>query len=93
MAGRALGQAAANNHIFDLRWVDPRTLDGVSQDMRSHGYAMRVVEGAAHGLGDPGAAIANDGNILHASPMVTVSAILTSSAKERAPILRIAEPR
>ena len=39
-----------------------RALDGVSQDVRSHG---NTVECAAAGLGDAGAAIRNNGDVLH----------------------------
>ena len=65
VAGRALGQAAAEDDVFDLGRIDAGALDDVSQDVRGQRNAMGLVERAAAGLGDPGAAITNDGNVPH----------------------------
>jgi hypothetical protein len=65
VTGRALGQTTAKNDIFDFTGINPRTLDGVSQDVRTHGNTMCLVERAAAGLGDAGAAIGNNGDVLH----------------------------
>jgi len=65
VTGRALGQTTTKNDIFDFTGINPRALDDVSQDVRSHGNTMRLVECAAAGLGDAGAAIRNNGDVLH----------------------------
>ena len=65
LTGRALGQSAAEDDVFHLRRVDARTLDRLPQHVRGHGNAMGLVERAAAGLGDPGAAIGDDCHVLH----------------------------
>src|SRR5262249_494333 len=63
--GRALGQAAPEDHVLDVGGVDARALDRVPQHVGGHGDAMGQVERAAASPGDGGAAVTHNGNWFH----------------------------
>src|SRR5262249_18391643 len=62
VAGRALGQPAADHHVLDLGGVDLGALHRVAEDMRGHGNAVGLVERSPPGLADARAAVGDDGD-------------------------------
>ena len=56
---------AAKDDILHLGGIDAGARDGLAQDVRRQRNAMGLVERPADSLGDPGAAIGDDGDVLH----------------------------
>jgi hypothetical protein len=65
VAGGALREAAAQDHVLDLRRVEARALDGMLDGVPGHGGAVGVVEGAAEGLADRRACRRDDHRFTH----------------------------
>jgi hypothetical protein len=48
----ALGEGCAHQAVFDLGWIDPRSLHGGADRVPRQGRGPKVVEGAAIGAAD-----------------------------------------
>ncbi len=83
VAGRAFGEAASQHDILHFANLCARPLHGLTQNMRRHGNAVRLVERATDSLGNSGAAVGNDGDIAHENSSFTLSLLQNRRPSER----------
>src|SRR5579885_773945 len=65
VAGRAFGQADADDDVVDLLRIHARTFDGRFNRVAGHRRAVRLIEGAAEGSADWGTRRGNNGGFTH----------------------------
>src|SRR5262249_55324173 len=65
VAGGALREPAAHDHVLDLRGIDAGALDRMPHHVRRHRDAVSLIESAPSGTRDARPAIRHDRDVLH----------------------------